>query len=335
MQQTNLKSTFLKRVLLTTSAFAILGSGAAMPKFISPIAAAASAEAAVKTASSNLSLTQDGVTLKLGDVFYDGTRLSFSIEREGKNLPEQVISPYFPIDTKETNEKIKKRMVPEKDQKKGYLKTPEVLIDGNKLKSSHSMFGDKVTQKNTVEAEYNQLDALPDDFEMTVQVGVTRISKPFEFKVPVKKDGNMVSIKPNKTQKSGDFSYTVKQLDIASRTTRLVLDSEGQVPASSKQTGKYAPSMMYYDIVDDQGKMLQQQKVGFLNSKPRTKYHTDELYSAIGSKPQYVTIKPYTFTVDPSDWSIVGQGKGADGKFKTGDKTYIKELEMTIPVPAQ
>ncbi|AZH31933.1 hypothetical protein DI243_05080 [Paenibacillus polymyxa] len=302
---------------------------------MSPIAAATSDAKSVQAASTNLSLTQDGITLKLGDVFYDGTRLSFSIEREGKNLPEQVISPYMPINPKETNEKFKKRMVPEKDQKKGYLKTPEVLVDGNKLKSSHSMFGDKVSQKNAVEAEYNQLDALPDEFEMTIQVGVTRISKPFEFKVPVKKDGNMVSIKPNKTQKSGKFSYTVKQLDLTSRTTRLVLDSEGQVPASSKQTGKYTPSMMYYDIVDDQGKMLQQRKVGFSNSKPRTKYHIDELYNAIGSRPQYVTIKPYTFTVNPTNWSIIGQGKGADGKFKNGDKTYIKELEMTIPVPAQ
>ncbi|MCF2717621.1 DUF5643 domain-containing protein [Paenibacillus sp. UKAQ_18] len=335
MQQTNSKSTFLKRVLLTTSAFAILGLGAAMPKFISPIAAAATDAKSAQAASSNLSLTQDGVTLKLGDVFYDGTRLSFSIEREGKNLPEGVMSPYMPINPKGTNEKFKKRMVPEKDQKKGYIKTPEVLVDGNKLKSIHSMFGDKVSQKNAVEAEYNQLGALPDEFEMTIQVGVTGISKPFEFKVPVKKDGNMVSIKPNKTQKSGKFSYTVKQLDITSHTTRLVLDSEGQVPASAKQTGKYAPSMMYYDIVDDQGKTLQQRRVGFSNSKPKTKYHIDELYGAVGSKPRYVTIKPYTFTVDPSNWSIVGQGKGADGKFKNGNKTYIKELEMKIPVPAQ
>ncbi|WP_197492058.1 DUF5643 domain-containing protein [Paenibacillus jamilae] len=333
MQQTNSKSTFLKRVLLTTSAFAILGSGAAMPKFISPIASAATDAKSEQTTSSNQSLTQDGVTLKLGDVFYDGTRLSFSIEREGKNLPDGVVSLYIPMDAK-ASESLKKYMVPEKDQKKGYIKRPEILIDGKAFKSFGS-FGDKVSKKNTVQAEYNQLGSLPDEFEMTVQVGVTRISKPFVFKVPVKKEGNMVSVKPNKTQKSGDFSYTVKQLDITSHTTRLVLDSEGQVPASPKQTGKYAPSMMYYDIVDDQGKTLQQQKVGFLNKKPRTKYHTDELYSAIGSKPQYVTIKPYTFTVDPSDWSIVGQGKGADGKFKTGDKTYIKELEMTIPVPAQ
>ncbi|OBA08291.1 hypothetical protein A9P44_02820 [Paenibacillus polymyxa] len=322
MQQANLKSTFLKRVLLTTSAFAILGSGAAMPKFVSPIAAVASAEAAAKTASSNLSLTQDGVTLKLGDVFYDGTRLSFSIEREGKNLPEGVVSLYIPMDAK-ASESLKKYMVPEKDQKKGYIKRPEILIDGKAFKGFGS-FGDNVSKKNTVKAEYNQLGSLPDEFEMTVQVGVTRISKPFEFKVPVKKDGHMVSVKPNKTQKSGSFSYTVKQLDITSHTTRLVLDSEGQVPASAKQTGKFAPSMMYYDIVDDQGKTLQQRKAGFFYSKPKTKYHIDELYSAIGSKPQYVTIRPYTFTVNSSNWKPVSQ--------EAGSKTYIKELEMKIPL---
>ncbi len=259
---------------------------------------------------------------KLGDVFYDGTRLSFSIEREGKNLPEGVVSLYIPMDAK-ASESLKKYMVPEKDQKKGYIKRPEILIDGKAFKG-FGPFGDKVSKKNTVEAEYNQLGSLPDEFEMTVQVGVTRISKPFVFKVPVKKDGNMVSVKPNKTQKSGDFSYTVKQLDITSHTTRLVLDSEGQVPASTKQTGKFAPSMMYYDIVDDQGKTLQQRKAGFFYSKPKAKYHIDELYSAIGSKPQYVTIRPYTFTVNSSNWKPVSQ--------EAGSKTYIKELEMKIPL---
>ncbi|WP_231887430.1 hypothetical protein [Paenibacillus jamilae] len=187
MQPTNFKFTFLKRVLLTTSAFAILGSGAAIPKFISPIAAAASAEAAAKTASSNLSLTQNGVTLKLGDVSYDGKSLTYSIEREGKNLPKEVLSPYIPMDVKTTDKNLKKRMVPDKDQKKGYIKIfPEILIDGHKFKSL-GMFGDKISEKNTVEAIYSKLDSLPDSFNMTIRVGVTGISKPFEFKVPVKK----------------------------------------------------------------------------------------------------------------------------------------------------
>ncbi|MDQ0495676.1 DUF5643 domain-containing protein [Paenibacillus brasilensis] len=325
MQQTNLKFTFLKRVLLTTSAFAILGTGAAIPKFISPIVSAASDAESAQAASSKLSLTQDGVTLKLSDVFYDGTRLSFSIEREGKNLPEGVMSLYLPIDAK-ASKSLKKYMVPEKDQKKGYVKSPEVLIDGKKLKSFLE-FGEKVSQKNTVKAEYNQLGSLSDDFEMTVQVGVTRISKPFEFKVPVKKDSSAVSVKPNTTQKSGSFSYTVKQLDITSHTTRLVLDSEGQVPASSQQTGKYAPSMMYYDIVDDQGKTLQQRKVGFYNSKPKTKYHIDELYSAIGSRPQYVTIKPYTLTVNPSNWSLPVKAREQTASIKTEIRHISRNLK--------
>ncbi|MEK3948612.1 hypothetical protein [Paenibacillus sp. FSL H7-0703] len=114
MQQTNLKFTFLKQVLLTASAFAILGTGAALPKFMSSIAVAASNTKPVQAASSKMSLTQNGVTLKLGDVSYDGKSLSFSIEREGKNLPKEVLSPYIPMDAKITNKSLKKRMVPEK-----------------------------------------------------------------------------------------------------------------------------------------------------------------------------------------------------------------------------
>ncbi|MDY8045830.1 hypothetical protein UY416_05935 [Paenibacillus polymyxa] len=147
MQQTSFKFTFLKQVLLTASAFAILGTGAALPKFMSPIAVAASNTKPVQAASTNLSLTQNGVTLKLGDVSYDGKSLSYSIEREGKNLPKEVLSPYIPTDAKITNKNLKKRMVPEKDQKKGYIKIfPEILIDGKKLKSL-GMFGDKISKK--------------------------------------------------------------------------------------------------------------------------------------------------------------------------------------------
>ena len=46
-----------------------------------------------------------------------------------------------------------------------------------------------------------------------------------------------------------------------------------------------------------------------------------------------ITIRPFTYTVYTSDWSIAGEKKNELGNIvKPGDKTYIEELEMVIPL---
>ncbi|MCG7375435.1 DUF5643 domain-containing protein [Paenibacillus sp. ACRSA] len=90
--------------------------------------------------------------------------------------------------------------------------------------------------------------------------------------------------------------------------------------------------MMYYDLVDDEGNIINQKRLSFFHSIPKSQYHVNELYDALERLPKFITIKPYTFTVKPADWSIVGESKGADGKVVYENKTYIQDLEMTIPV---
>lgn len=110
-------------------------------------------------------------------------------------------------------------------------------------------------------------------------------------------------------------------------STRLVLDSEGAVPVSSQQTGEYSASMVYYELVDDQGNVLTPRKFDYFNSKPQTEYHIDQLFSPVNGTPKSITIKPFTLTVNNKDWRVVGQGKNS-----YGDKRYLKDLELTIPV---
>ncbi|MDY8045831.1 DUF4179 domain-containing protein [Paenibacillus polymyxa] len=355
MQRKTTKSKFAKRAVLAASVVGILGTGVVGAGFVSPTMAATLKQIPgigsifyglssdeIQTAVDkgilshpNESVTHDGITLTLSDVLYDGTRLSFSIERQGENMPETSMNPYIPMDAKTENsddEWVKAHKVPEKDQLKGYLKRPEVLINDKKVDSQRFMFGDDPRKNNSVIGEYVQLDSLPDEFDLTVRTSVTGVDGSYEFKVPVKVDNTMIAVQPNETKTSGSFSYTVKELNSTSTTTRLVLDSTGEVPASPEQTGEYAPTMMYYDIVDDQGNVIEQRQFGYFYSKPRTKYHVDELYNALKPNTKYVTIKPFTLTVKPADWSIVGEGMGSDGKHKRGDKTYIKELEMKIPL---
>ncbi|RRJ64776.1 DUF4179 domain-containing protein [Paenibacillus oralis] len=341
-----------KRTVVAASAAVILGGGIIGSGFVSPAMAEAlkqvpvfgtifkgTTEEAVKAAmdqgivkAPNLSVTHDGVTLKLNDLLYDGTRLSFMLDREGVDL-EGTASPY-----RRTEGVIvygdAPKVVPEEKQEKGYVSNVDVLINGEPARFGG--FGDTGKRENAYEVEMsvgeNPEVNWGDEFELTIRAEVTRIDEPFEFKVPVKITDNAILLQPNATKTYEDFSYTVKQLKLTPVTAQLVIDSTGKVPRSAEQTGDYIASMMYYDIVDDQGNLLDQNKFGYFHSEPKTEYHVDELYSPFNGTPKSITIKPFTLTVNKNDWSVVGQGKDSNGTYSHGDKTYIKELEVTIPV---
>lgn len=341
----------LKRTVLVASAAAVLGGTVIGSGFVSPVMAAnlkeipvigvlfkGTSEEAVHTAMKqgilsepNLSVTHDGVTLKIANLLYDGTRLSFILEREGVDLPSTA-SPYIGEDEtivgNPDNEFIKSRKVAKEDQVKGYIERPRILVDGKDVEFGEGGFGDYPPQDNAYMVELTKDLKLPDQFELTIQASVTQVNETFEFKIPVNVANKSVVVKPNHATKSdGQFSYTVKQLDISPVSTRLVLDSQGPVPASPEQSGDYSASMVYYELVDDQGNVLKPRRFGYFHSKPKTEYHIDELYSPINGTPKSITIKPFTLTVNNKDWSVVGHGKNSHG-----DKTYLKELEMTIPI---
>lgn len=345
------KPNIIKRTILVASAAAVLGGTVIGSGFVSPVMAATlkqipvlgvlyegTSEDAVKAAieqgilsEPNLSLTHDGVTLKVADLLYDGTRLSFILEREGVDLLSTA-SPYISEDAKfignPDSEYIKSRTVAKKDQEKGYIETPRILVDGQEVAMGEGSFGDYPQQDNAYIVELTKGLKLPDQFELTIQANVTQVNETFEFKVPVNVTNKSVVVKPDQATKSdGPFSYTVKRLDISPVSTRLVLDSQGPVPASSEQTGDYRASMVYYELVDDQGNVLNPRKFEYFHSEPQTEYHIDQLFSPLNGTPKFITIKPFTLTVNPKDWSVIGQDQDS-----VGDKTYLKDLEMTIPV---
>ncbi len=108
IQRKTTKPKFAKRAVLAASVVGILGAGVVGAGFVSPTMAATLKQIPgigsifyglssdeIQTAVDkgilshpNESVTHDGITLTLSDVLYDGTRLSFSIERKGENLPE-------------------------------------------------------------------------------------------------------------------------------------------------------------------------------------------------------------------------------------------------------
>lgn len=271
-------------------------------------------------------VTHDGITLKLANLLYDGTRLSFVLEREGAEL-ENVASPYF----------MEGANIPKDKQEKGYVERPTLLANGKEIKFSSGGFGDSAHQKNAFFVELTHGLNLPDQFELTIQTKVTKVEEPFEFKVPVQIENNALVLKPGISKSDSQFSYTVKELYISPVSTRLIVDSKGLPPESPQQSGDYSASKVYYEIVDDQGNALNQHQFGYFSKKPETAYHIDELYSPFTVKPTKITIKPFTLTVKNDDFSIVGQKKDSNGNIlpgeeNQGDRTYLTNLELTIPV---
>ncbi|HWO53693.1 MAG TPA: DUF4179 domain-containing protein [Paenibacillus cookii] len=346
------KGGWVKKTAISVSAAAVLGGVVLGSGFVSPAMADAlknvpligsvfqynfdptlkQASISGLTTEPNLSVTRDGLTLNIKEVMYDGTRLAFMIERQGMD-DDTVLSPYLPEGATNVSGETQKK-VPVEQQKKGYLFMPEVTIQGKS--GFFGSFTDAVGKTEDGKFIRNMAmyeitsglsdKQLPNEFNMTVKMNVSGFKEPFVFQVPVKNlaKGNVV-LHPNQTQSSGAFSYTVKTIEITPVTTRLVLDSQGSVPSTPEQSGEFSATKMYYDIVDQDGKALDQKMIGYFHQNPKTEYHEDETYSPFAKKPTSITIKPYTMTVN-KDWSVV---EDANGK---PVKTYHKDLEMTIPV---
>ncbi|MFP7288078.1 DUF4179 domain-containing protein [Shouchella clausii] len=320
----------VKRLGLTAAATFVLGGAVIGSGFVSPAMAATlenlpliggifkSEDPSLRLAAEkgllstpNESVTHDGITLKVSEAYYDGNRLSVSIIREGVEL-QDVMMPWRTIDK---SEKVK-----------GYIdwrSSMEAIVDGKPVSGLAIDSGEVPNQKNAfifnVRKGLEEAN-LPDQFELTLVAKVTQVDEPFELKVPITKVQPTLSVQPEKTMNKGDFSYTVKQVQLTPGSTKVVIDSKGTVPVTEKQTGEYAASKMYFDIVDDNGNPIEQILLPFYQEAPKDQYHDEELYSPFKTTPKSITVKPYTYTVKKSDWTVVGEK----------EKTYHEDLEMTI-----
>lgn len=325
----NSKSSIFKKTAIAASIAGGLAAGTIGAGFVSPVMAETlkqipglgiiyegTSHQAVETAIAQgilsepgQSVTHDGITLKLGKLLYDGTRLSFVLEHEGADVNDP--RPKFEL--------------------------PVLLADGQEIKFSSGSFGDVPFQENAYLVELTHGLNLPDQFDLTIQAKIAKVNETYEFKVPVQLDDNALVVKPGISKSDRTFSYTVKELFVSPVSTRLILDSQGEVPQSKEQSGDYSASKVYYEIVDDQGNALDPYKFGYFNSKPETSYHVNELYAPFAATPKTVTIKPFTLTVKNDDFSVVGQKKDSNGNIlpgieNLGERTYLKDLEVTIPL---
>ncbi|UNK16281.1 DUF4179 domain-containing protein [Paenibacillus sp. N3/727] len=254
------KPNLIKRTIMVASATAVLGAAVIGTGFISPAMADSlkkvpmfgtlyegtsekTVQAAIQqgiVSEPNLSVTHDGITLTVADLLYDGDSLSFILDREGVDLPNTA-SPYISEDAEiiSSPEYIKSRQVPEKDQKKGYIKTPTILANGQKVDFSEGMFGDYPMKDNAYSVKLTKGLNLPDQFELTIQANVTGVEGTFEFKIPVNIDNKALEktvqaavkqgivSEPNLSVTHDGITLTVADLLYDGDSLSFILDREG------------------------------------------------------------------------------------------------------------
>lgn len=199
MNRTTKRGNMLKKTLIASTTAAAIGLGIISTGFISPVMADTLGQIPVigsifqnnvdnglKSAAENGLITKlgisdvhEGVTLTVSEAYHDGSVLSIALQREGVTTTEdRLIGPW-------------------ENREKGLLVTEEliVLVNGEQvlpmsimplINSDHN--GAMTVEKNAALLELT-LDngALPDQFELTLQVKLAGIEGTYEFQVPVSK----------------------------------------------------------------------------------------------------------------------------------------------------
>ncbi|MEK4009513.1 DUF4179 domain-containing protein [Paenibacillus sp. FSL H3-0333] len=331
-------SKLLKKTLAAASIAAVIGLGTITAGFISPAWADTLSQLPVfssifkhtenpglklaaeqgLTTSPNMSVTKDGVTLSVTEVFYDGIQLAIGFERTGV-ADERVLAEITDFKTHEFDQSTK-----------GLLGLPEVtLATGEPIGFGSSITGDVKGQPNTLLLELRELhnaSALGDEFKVNIRVPVAQIAEPFEFEVTAKKLAEgIINLTPGQGASKDSFHYKVKSLDITPAAMRMIITSEGEVPASPEQTGEYGPTAVFYELVDDAGNVAAS-KQGYALMKAVQHPIVDSLYNTFPQTPKTITVRPYTMTLD-NDLKLLLDDNGKPVR------TYHKDLESTIVIP--
>lgn len=312
----------LKKMIAVTCMAAILGTGAGVASFDLPVASAAASGSSVfqewgdsglKAASKkglttvkDAKATKDGVTLIVPELMFDGLRFVMVLKSEGGE------NPLF--------------------ASKSYLVNGQPLQVDKLSMMASSVPVEKGKENNMCMVEFtNAIDPktgepiLPNEFELTInsEFKATEVSLVIPVKNISKRNINM---QPNAKKNTQKFSYEVTSLRMTDATTMLQIHSKGEIPSSStKRPSEYHQSKMYYEIVDDKGKVLEQSMLGVYAKKPEKEYNEKIMFAPSASETKFITVKPYTLFVNKN-------GMPLEDKKRNSIKDYHKALEMKIPV---
>ncbi|QYK60219.1 DUF4179 domain-containing protein [Paenibacillus sp. S25] len=289
--------------------------------------------------SSNLSVTHSGITLKVPQIIFDGTRLVVALEKSGGDSQHQTLYPA--IQTQGQSEE-------------DILEKVDLFINGTSVNSNNGafnfMYGRPGKDSNSMLIAYMRdlasgKPALPDQFELEVYAKLKGVAEPFRIQTTVHKTKINNKILQLQISKSNPYlAFTAEKVEITPITTKIttsfkMLTDIAHMPddytvereykyIKNGQTIQYTKKeldMVEYAIFDEQGRELQ-----LLSGSgvPLTKERDSKmitLFTPYVDTPQKIIFKPYILPTQPGGNALLD----ANGNWT---RHYIDELEITIDV---
>lgn len=269
----------------------------------------------------NLSQTHDGITLKVPHAIYDGIRLSVAVQREANNYSGGIFD----------HEVVGKGFDTKYIYQKGAINSFNILINGKSTfePAILSKFGMRTNDPDlaifqVTEDTKFQKRQLPDQFTLTLILGVEGAKTPFTFEIPVQKQTEQLTYPLSVTKQSADYKLELATIQFTPITTKVKLN----IVLENAIKNRLKDYKLLYELWDDKGP-LQHFSSGIVRMGDQGVITQELLFDRFEEIPQEITLRPFLpELVDPSKES--GQFKvDANGEIV---KHYVKELEIRIPI---
>lgn len=242
----------------------------------------------------------NGITLTVNEIFYDGTRLAIGFTQES----------LLAI---------------------GELERPTIEVDGKEINFSAGSSGEfRTPQKYSGKIDINPTEELPEEFDIKVKfdaVGV--IPGKWEFAFPVKQSNQVLVIRPNETKLMDDAEVTISSLKLGPAGTDLAV----KVIADKTKSG-IDPYQLEFHIVDDQGNVLDTLSgSGYGETVDGKEVATlDFLYAPLDEGVKSIRVTPYTRILSektPEEDSVLLENQELPFSLDQGElgNVLIKEIE--------
>ncbi|MCV9951972.1 DUF4179 domain-containing protein [Paenibacillus sp. BT-177] len=289
--------------------------------------------------STNLSVTHDGITLKVSQIIFDGTRLVVALEKQDGG---QKVLPLFT------------RITPDGNIPEDSIEKFDLFINGKSALNQNGAFslldGGPGKDSNSMIISYMRdpaggLPDLPEQFDLKVYAKLKGVTKPFTLQTTVYKTklGRKV-FQPQISKTNQYLKYTVNRVEMTPVTTRILTtftmlvdlkDMPDDYAVERKYISTEGPHKNYtkkevkplnYAVIDDQGRELEILGGSGQSISKNQPGQMVMLFTPFVDPPKKITFKPYILLMTPDGRAILD----AKGQWV---RQYLPEFEITIDVP--
>lgn len=221
----------------------------------------------------NQTSKDNGITLTINEIFYDGTRLTLGY-------------------TQETLLTI------------GEIERPNIEVDGKDINFSSSYSGDFITpQKYQGIIDVTPTEELPEEFDIKLRIdAVGLIPGRWEFEFPVKQSNEVTVIRPKEVKNIDGAEVEISTIKIGPAGTDLNVKV-----VKDEENNKLDPFSLNFYVIDDNGNVLDTVTGSGSGETEngKEKATLQFLYSPLKEGAKKVRIIPYTIPITDNGWEEV------------------------------